>query len=225
MTARTRSGASRRAQARHLGRPPGSTSAATRARILAAARVCFARTGYAATTNKDIAERANVTAAALYLYFDSKTALYLATVQDAYDELLAHYRRVVAEAHTLRDAFSALVATSAKLHELDPTISAFLSALPVEIQRHHELAEVVRGKPTEVVAIFEELVDSAAREGEIAREQAPHVLAMFVACTMGFSLYAAAVDGSQMGAIAGAFSALLDGTLFRERRPRRRRRS
>jgi AcrR family transcriptional regulator len=224
MTARTRSGAPRRAHKPHLGRPPGSTSEATRARILGAARVCFARTGYAATTNRDIAARANVSAAAIYLYFDSKTALYLATVQDAYDELLAHYRRVATESPTLRDAFRALIATSAKLHELDPTISAFLSTLPVEILRHEELAEVVRGKPTEVVEIFAQLVDSAAREGEIARERAPQILAMFVACTMGFSLYAAAIDGSQMSAISEAFGALLDGSLFRERRPPRRRR-
>jgi AcrR family transcriptional regulator len=213
----------RRAKPRHLGRPPGSTSEATRARILAAARVCFARTGYAATTNKDIAARADVTAAAIYLYFDSKTALYLATVEDAYDELLAHYRRVVAEATSLKGALCAIIATSARLHQLDPTISAFLSSLPVEILRHDELAESVRGKPTEVVAIFEQLIEAAARDGEIAREMAPHVLAMFVACTMGFSLYAAAVDGSELVAIANAFEALFEGTLFRE--PRRRRRS
>jgi AcrR family transcriptional regulator len=224
MKERTKSDGTRRSKARHLGRPPGSTSAATRARVLVAARVCFARTGYAATTNKDIAARAGVTAAAIYLYFESKPALYLATVDDAYDELLAHYRRVVADATSLRGAFRALVATSAKLHELDPTITAFLSSLPVEIVRHDELAESVRGKPTEVVALFEELIAGAARDGEIAREAAPHVLAMFVACTMGFSLYAAAVDGSQLVAIAATFGALLDGTLFREPKRRRARR-
>jgi AcrR family transcriptional regulator len=224
MKERTTGGGPRRQKARHLGRPPGSSSEATRARVLAAARVCFARTGYAATTNRDIAARANVTPAAIYLYFESKTALYLATVEDAYDELLAHYRRVVAEATSLRGAFRALIATSAKLHELDPTITAFLSSLPVEILRHDELAESVRGKPTEVVAIFEQLIDSAVREGEIAREMAPHVLAMFVSCTMGFSLYAAAVDGTELVAIANAFGALFDGTLFREPRRRRARR-
>jgi len=224
MKERTPSDGPRRAKPRHLGRPPGSTSEATRARVLAAARVCFARTGYAATTNRDIAARANLTPAAIYLYFESKTALYLATVEDAYDELLAHYRRVVAESTSLRGAFRALIATSAKLHELDPTITAFLSSLPVEILRHDELAESVRGKPTEVVAIFEQLIESAAREGEIAREMAPHVLAMFVSCTMGFSLYAAAVDGTELVAIADVFGALLDGTLFREPRRRRPRR-
>src|SRR4051812_49605212 len=66
------------AQRPQMGRPPGATSEATTARILAAARVCFARTGYAATTNKQIADEAGVTAAAIYLYFESKTALYVA---------------------------------------------------------------------------------------------------------------------------------------------------
>src|SRR5207245_110662 len=73
---------------RRPGRPPGATSDATRARIVRAARVCFARTGYANTTNKDIADHAGITAAAIYQYFDSKTALYVETARDAQAELV-----------------------------------------------------------------------------------------------------------------------------------------
>jgi AcrR family transcriptional regulator len=213
---------------RHRGRPKGSSSEVTRARILAAARICFARTGYAATTNKDIADRAGVTPAAIYLYFDSKSALYLAAVQDANEQLVLHYRRAIAETHSLRDGFRALCSTSVRLlHERDPSLAAFLSALPVEMQRDEELALAITAKPNQVVELIEEMVEAGVRSGEIARAAAPHVGATFIACLMGFSLYFASVDGSQGGEIVGVFEALLDGTLFHRRatRQRKRRRS
>jgi len=45
---------------------------ATRARILAAARLLFGKQGFAATTVKDIARECDITDAALYYYFRSK---------------------------------------------------------------------------------------------------------------------------------------------------------
>ena len=46
---------------RRLGRPPDSSSAETRGRILDVARGCFAEFGFEATTNKTIASAAGVT--------------------------------------------------------------------------------------------------------------------------------------------------------------------
>jgi hypothetical protein len=40
---------------------------------------------------------------------------------------------------------------------------------------------------------------------------------MFVAVTMGFSLYAAAIETDELGALADTFGALLDGRLFSKR--------
>src|SRR5258706_9192026 len=107
----------RSARRAHVGRPRGATSGATTARILAAARAHFARTGYAATTNQLIADQAGVTTGTLYLYFDSKTALYMATVRDAYADLVPHYRAAIDGARSLREGFRALLAVSAALHE------------------------------------------------------------------------------------------------------------
>jgi AcrR family transcriptional regulator len=217
MTPRTNA----RTPKRHLGRPRGSNSEATRARILAAARVCFARTGYSATTNKQIADDAGVTAAAIYLYFESKTALYLAAVQDANEQLVVHYRQAIAQTSTLRDGFRAVLTTSAKLHQRDPSLSAFLSALPIEMQRHPEVARAIIEKPSEVVGVIQEMVDAGVRSGEIARAIAPTVLSTFVACAMGFSLFFGAVDGSRPVEMVDVFIALLDGELFAEGTPRR----
>src|SRR5260221_12602324 len=60
---------------------PKTSAAAKEARrtqILDAAVRCFARTGYYATTIEDVVRETGLSRGALYLYFPSKEALYLA---------------------------------------------------------------------------------------------------------------------------------------------------
>lgn len=203
---------------RPQGRPPGATSEATTARILAAARVCFAKSGYAATTNKQIADEAGVTAAALYLYFESKTALYLATMRDAYGELVPQYRAAVAGVKSSREGLRALISSSARVHAKDPSLAAFFAALPVEMRRHDELRRPTEEAGVPVVQIFGEVIELGVRSGEIPLEAAPAVLSLFIACVMGFSAYTATIDSGGLEGILDAFGALIDGKLFKRSR-------
>ncbi len=196
-----------------IGRPPGSTRDATRSRILSAARQRFARAGYAGTTNKDIADAAGITSAAIYQYFESKTALYVATVKFAQAELVPEFERAVAEETETRAAFRALLAASARLHASDPSLAAFLSSLPVEMQREPAVAEAMAAEPSPVLEVVVRMVDRGVRAGEIAKRDAPRVVAVFLACTMGFSLYAATFEGDDFLETMKAFLALIDGGL------------
>src|SRR6266542_5347691 len=74
---------------RGRGRPPGptETGAVTRKRLYATAIELIAARGYAKTTLREIANRANVSAGLLYRYFPSKRAVVLAL----YDELSVEY--------------------------------------------------------------------------------------------------------------------------------------
>jgi AcrR family transcriptional regulator len=200
------------------GRPRGASSEHTAERILRAARVCFGRMGYAGTTMKDIADEAELTQAALYMYFDSKTALYIGTMRYAYSEILPLYREAVAGVRSVRDGFRAILSASARVHERDPSLAEFFSALPVEMRRHDEVTREVAAAGDEVVRLFQGVVTVGVREGEITAASAPYVLSLFIACTMGFSLFAATIDSSQIGGIIDAFSALIDGKLFHARR-------
>lgn len=204
-------------RAPRIGRPPGATSDATRARILRAARDRFARTGFAGTTNKDIADQAGITTGAIYQYFDSKTALYVAAAKDAQSELVPEFERAVHAETSTRAAFRALLAASARLHARDPSLAAFLSSLPVEMQREPSIAEAMAAEPSPVLDVVTRLVARGVRAGEIARRDEARVVAVFLACTMGFSLYAATMDGGDFVETMDAFLALLEGGLVRER--------
>ena len=61
-------------------------AAATRLRLLDAARDCFAERGYAATTLRDIARRAELTQPLIHHYFGSKQALFEAVLDHAFDQ-------------------------------------------------------------------------------------------------------------------------------------------
>jgi AcrR family transcriptional regulator len=200
-----------------IGRPRGATSDATRARILRAARDCFARAGYAGTTNKDVADGAGITAAAIYQYFESKTALYAATVRDAQAELIPEFERAIAEETSSRAAFRALLAASARLHARDPSLAAFLSSLPVEMRREPSVAEAMTSAPSPVVEVALRMVKRGVKAGEIAPRDAPRVVAVFLACTMGLSLYAATIEDADFAQTMEAFLRLLDGGLVHDR--------
>lgn len=199
---------------RKPGRPRASGRDDTRERILVAARVCFAELGFAGTTNRAIGERAGVTAAAIYNYFASKVALYVAAVRAAEAEILPRYRAAVTGAPSARAALQALVAESAAAHAADPTLTAFLSALPIEMKRHPEIEEAM-GQPDEIVALIAGIVDRGQESGELTSElPLEAIVSMIVACMMGLSLAAATVDVDGAAGALAAFEGLLGGALF-----------
>jgi TetR/AcrR family transcriptional regulator, transcriptional repressor for nem operon len=199
---------------RRRGRPPGSNSQATRERILHAAWECFARKGYAGTTNRDIADRAKITSAAIYQYFDSKSDLYVAAVRAAQRELLPDLRAAIQDAPTARAALRGLAQMYATMHQRNSSIAPFLSALPVEMQRHDEIAKTMMGERSDVLSMIISAVERGVKTGEIPAARGPGAVAMFVACTMGLSMYASLIAPEGVIAAVDAYVRLIDGTLL-----------
>jgi AcrR family transcriptional regulator len=199
---------------RRRGRPPGSNSQATRERILQAAWDCFAKKGYAGTTNRDIADRAKITSAAIYQYFDSKSDLYVAAVRAAQRELLPDLSHAIHGAPTARAALCGLAQMYAKMHQRNSSIAPFLSALPVEMQRHDDIAQAMMGERSDVLSMIIAAVDKGVKTGEIPAGKGPGAVAMFVACTMGISMYASLIAPEGVVAAVDAYVGLIDGTLF-----------
>src|SRR5438445_1449263 len=86
-----------RPTARRRGRPADSDGL-TGQRTLAAARACFAESGYVAASTHMVASRVGLTTGALYHHFGSKRELYLAVFEEV-EELLYNRFRAAAEAH------------------------------------------------------------------------------------------------------------------------------
>jgi len=116
---------------RKRGRPAGPTiqGAETKDRLYATATQLIAARGYEATTLRDIAKQAGVSAGLLYRYFPSKQAVIIAL----YDDLSSEYARQAADMSSgrWRDRFLFALATS--LRVLEPHQMALRALTPVMV--------------------------------------------------------------------------------------------
>ncbi|MBA2279956.1 MAG: TetR/AcrR family transcriptional regulator [Acidimicrobiia bacterium] len=140
----------------------------TRLRILDAARSCFAAHGYAATTNRMIADRAELTAAAVYHHFGKKPDLMIA-VHRATEEL---YRtRILTAVEAADDFVDKLVALVDVIHDTisnDPEQALFYSVARDEARRHPELKEIEEDRT--FPQLFAEIVDMGVQAGVLGSD-------------------------------------------------------
>jgi AcrR family transcriptional regulator len=155
---------------RRRGRPPGITARGleARRRLHEVAIALIAERGYEATTLRDIAHRAGVSAALLYRYFPSKRAVVLAL----YDALSAEYAARAARLRAGPWRLRFLEALAASLDVLGPHRSALRALVPVLVGGAEEglFAEGTAFSRLRVQGVFEEAVRGAsdAPAGDVA---------------------------------------------------------
>jgi TetR/AcrR family transcriptional regulator len=93
-------------------KPQRRDPAATRTKLLAAARREFAGKGLAGARVDEIAERAGVNKQLVYHYFGNKDALYLAVLEWVYEEIRAHERKLNPEGLPPEQAIRKLIVSS-----------------------------------------------------------------------------------------------------------------
>ncbi len=157
-----------------------------------------------------------MTPAAIYQYFDSKKALYLEAVRSAHRLILPYFRDAVAGRESARGAFRELARAYAVAHDRHPSVTPLLSALPVEMRRHSEIAEAMASGPHEFSEIVEDLAARGVANGELAAELSEGTVSMILACTMGLSLHASLMGKARFETAVEAFARLLDGTLLEQ---------
>ena len=81
---------------------------ATYEALLESAAECFLESGWAATSLDAVAKRARVTKGAIYHHFNSKESIIEELLREYVDELLADYRRIIAEGGPPREVLSRL---------------------------------------------------------------------------------------------------------------------
>ena len=208
-----RAATARPAQRRkQLGRPANASGEDTRRHILEAARECFAAYGYAATSNRIIADRSGLTTAAVYHHFGRKSdlmlAVYEATEADSYARIRAALegkRGIIAKTHTVLDVIHDIVVE-------DSATAAFMFVAREESRRHEELAAIpLDGVMAE---LFAEIVDQAIEDHELAARNAKLVRGVFVVLTSGLATFGTEQSPEAHATATEGCKRLIAGTLL-----------
>lgn len=160
-----------RAPRRGPGRPAkGGPANDMRRSLIDAAIACFASRGYAATSNREIAEHAGVTTSLLYHYFDSKAALFRAALVDVNQRLLEIYRTAArrAPAATSLEQLVLGLRGALELARGAPEVMRFAGHAEAEVRRQPELLLTEAEGRDAFIAFFQELLERARARGELA---------------------------------------------------------
>jgi len=121
------------------GRPVGSSSDATKRKLLEAAHREFADLGYAAATTPSIVKRAGVSPSVLYHHFGSKPALYCAVIEWQVDISLEAFEEAIAGRRTLLERIDAILEAQTVIWPQYGHDNPILVMAPFEVRRHPEL--------------------------------------------------------------------------------------
>ncbi len=174
-------------QVRKLGRPPQVKALDTRRRILDVARGVYAERGYDAATNKEIADLAKMTTAALYYHFASKRDLFLAVHEDARERVYARFEEVLDPGASFADQLISILNETHALNDADPTLAQFLAAARTDMKRRPDLYEALEHRAEFRNQFFDRIIDSGVRSGEIKPENRRLVRVFIIAMVTGMT--------------------------------------
>lgn len=198
-----------------VGRPSRRSPGETNAKILASALKCFTDKGFAATTFALVAKGADITGSAIYQYFDSKGALYAATLEHVYEDLVPDISAVLIDKESLRDRLHRILELTVSLHERNPAATAFLSSVPVEVRQEPTLKGYLSNRSSSLLSALAQVFDDAKAQGEISSARSTESLSMFFfGSVMGMFLYHHASQQVAMREAVEVFFDIIDNRLF-----------
>lgn len=200
-----------------LGRPKGRTREETLAMIMPVARKFFADKGYALTSFKEIGKEIGLSHAAIYTYFSSKKALYLATIAQTQDVLIPYFIEAFSNGNNLRERIRFALMAVAREHDKDATITAFLVNVPIEIRRHPDLFEELTKGNNPIMQALEQIIDQAKKDGEIVLdESSDRIIDAILGGGVGVSLLHYGLHKTDLTSTMEVFISMLEARLFRK---------
>ena len=141
------------------------THAARRTAILDAAEICFARSGFHATSVQDICKAANVSSGALYIYFKSKESLIAGICERNRHEFAERFAML----SSAPDFLSALKALGGQYLVDEPVYKRVLCVeIGAEATRNTEISNLFQSIDRDVENSFMQLFERLHAEGRIA---------------------------------------------------------
>jgi TetR/AcrR family transcriptional repressor of uid operon len=177
-----------------------------------AARQCFADFGYAGTSNRHVAEASGLTTGAIYHYFASKQALYLAAHEGVQEQIYDRFEKAVEEETSLLGEIGAMLDEAVQLNREDPSLARFLVTRNIDVERYPELAPVA-AESSRRVAFFRAMFERAIARDELRPEAAPPLLDVIRTITAGL-VFAASNDVELQARSVEAIKLVLSGDLL-----------
>jgi len=137
-----------------------------RSEILAAATKVFGNKGYEATRMEEIAKTAGLAKGTLYLYFNSKDAIYQATVRQALTELSTRIEEQVQRESTYAGKIAAFIRV--RIAFWDEQQSLYRVILSLSREGQHRKRSIALQK--ESVMYLQSIFAEGARAGEIPEQ-------------------------------------------------------
>ena len=150
-----------------LGRPPATDSAATRKKVVDAARSEFATKGYAATSVTAVAEAAGLAPSAIYHYFGGKAELYGAVFDVTVSDTWGALGQSAAAHETLHESVAAMIDSARHIADDRPHHSSFLALVPIEARLHDDFSHLLDRRSKYQDDTFGGLAELGRKTGEI----------------------------------------------------------
>lgn len=181
-----------------------------RQQVLDAARQCFLREGFQATSIKDVLSAAQMSAGAVYNYFPAKEDLIAAISQQALDDVAATFQRMrEAELPPLDEALTAVFTHKAPM-DAQRDSAKLLVQVWAESLRSPDLARKVLPIFDDVRDAFVGLVTAYQEQGVISADAPPRAVANVLLATVhGIILRRAILDDGDLDAIRAGLRAVL----------------
>jgi AcrR family transcriptional regulator len=180
---------------------------------LTAARDCFAELGYAATSNRIIADRAGLTPAALYHHFGRKRDLMFAVQRET---AAAVYQQMVRAAHGHEGMVERVAAVLEALHSVlmhEPGEATFGFVARDEARRHPELDGLL--EDSLFARLFAEIVATAVDAGELAPQDRGGARGALAVLSLGLAAVARDMDPETHAEVTDLCARLVAGDLLR----------
>lgn len=160
---------------------PMRDAAATRERILKAAKLEFAKNGLAGARVDAIADRAKINKRMLYVYFGNKEDLFLAVLEDAYADIRDAERRLRLEHLEPVEALTTLVRFTWFYYLKHPEFLRLINSENLHRARHLKRSARIKEMHSPFVKMIGDLLDRGAEAGFFRRGIDPNQLYISIA--------------------------------------------
>ena len=155
----------------------GTRGEARRQKILEAAEEVFGRDGYWGARTVEVAERAGITQPALYRHFDSKHALFLATLNLRQQEMNEAVGQALATADSAIDKLRRVSQAAIDMAQRYPHMARLRLQASAVAATDEELRPRVRGTVDLMLHVHTTLLKEAIANGEIRSDIDPEKVA------------------------------------------------